>query len=108
MVRVLSGEQIPLPPFYLDLTSFLPLFNLFLTSLLPFFNLCFVTNLEPRFGNHGLQTLGINVMKEIPESEIQAKCFADTGEKRGEILAKKIAGLRPLKVAAKNFTKNPP
>ena len=27
-------------------------------------------------------------MKEIPESEIQAKCFADTGKKRSEILGK--------------------
>ena len=35
-------------------------------------------------------------MKEIPESEIQAKCFADTGEKRGEILAKSFAGFRPF------------
>ena len=35
-------------------------------------------------------------MKEIPESEIQVKCFADAGEKRGEILAKKIADFRPL------------
>ena len=34
-------------------------------------------------------------MKEIPESEIQAKFFADTGEKRSEILAKKFADFRP-------------
>ena len=27
----------------------------------------------------------------IPESEIQAKILADTGEKRGEILAKNVA-----------------
>ena len=35
-------------------------------------------------------------MKEIPESEIQAKFFADTGEKCGEILAKIFADFRPL------------
>ena len=40
-----------LPQFCLILSSFLPL-------LKPQFNLCFVGNLEPRFGNHGLQTLG--------------------------------------------------
>ena len=49
-----------LPPFYLFLTSFLPLFK-------PQFNLCFVTNLELRFGNHGLQTLGI-FCSEVPQS----------------------------------------
>ena len=35
-------------------------------------------------------------MKEIPESEIQAKFFADTGENRGEILAKNFADFRSL------------
>ena len=35
-------------------------------------------------------------MKEIPESEIQAKFFADTGEKRTEILAKNFADFRPF------------
>ena len=35
-------------------------------------------------------------MKEIPESEIQARFFADTGEKRSEILAKNVADFRPL------------
>ena len=47
-------------------TSFLPQFNLLFTSVLPqfyLFNLCFVTNLEPRFGNHGLQTLGSQQQK---------------------------------------------
>ena len=62
MVRVLWGNEILLPPFHLNLTSFLPQVYLLLTSFLPLFlpqfNLCFVTNLEPRFGNHGLQTLG--------------------------------------------------
>ena len=33
------------------LTAFLPLFK-------PQLNLCFVGNLQPRFGNHGLHTLG--------------------------------------------------
>ena len=33
-------------------------FCLFLTSFLPLFNLRSAGNLEPRFGNHGLQTLG--------------------------------------------------
>ena len=35
-------------------------------------------------------------MTRIAESEIQAKHFADTGEKRGEILAKTFADFRPL------------
>ena len=35
-------------------------------------------------------------MKETPKSEIQAKFFADTGEKRSEILAKNFADFRPL------------
>ena len=38
--------------FYLNSTSY---FNLFFYL---FFNPCFVRNLQPRFGNHGLQTLG--------------------------------------------------
>ena len=62
VVRVLSRDQIPLPSFDLNLTSFLPqvclFFTLFPSSLKPPFNLCFVTSLEPRLGNHGLQTLG--------------------------------------------------
>ena len=50
-------------------------------------------------------------MKKIPESEIQAKFIADTGEKSSEISAKNIADYAlefPGKVAARNFTKNPP
>ena len=35
-------------------------------------------------------------MKEIPQSEIQVKFFADTGEKRSEILAKNFADFCPL------------
>ena len=35
-------------------------------------------------------------MKEYPESEIQAKFFADAGEKRSEILAKNFADFYPL------------
>ena len=35
-------------------------------------------------------------MKEFPESEIQAKCFADKGEKRRENLAKNFADFRAL------------
>ena len=38
----------------------------------------------------------IIVMKEFPESEIQAKFFADVGEKRSENLAKNFADFRPL------------
>ena len=57
VVRVFWGKQIPLPPFLTQLnllfTSILPLFNLFFTFFEPQFNLCFVTKLEPRFGNHG-------------------------------------------------------
>ena len=34
-------------------------------------------------------------MKEFPESEILAKFFADTGEKRSEILAKNFADFCP-------------
>ena len=36
VVRVFWGNEIPLPPFYLSLTSFLPQFYLNLTSFLPF------------------------------------------------------------------------
>ena len=35
-------------------------------------------------------------MKEFPESEVQAKCFADAGEKRPENSAKTFADFRPL------------
>ena len=35
-------------------------------------------------------------MKETPESEIQTKFFADTGEKRSELLARNFADFRPL------------
>ena len=55
------GERIsatPLPRFYLDFTSTLPQFYLFLTSFLPHFNPSSAGNLEPQFGNHGLQPLG--------------------------------------------------
>ena len=38
-VRVFWQNEIPLPPFYLNLTFFLPQFYLFLTSFLPLFNL---------------------------------------------------------------------
>ena len=61
VARVWSGEQIPHPIFtssYLNFASVLPQFYLFLTFLKPHFNLCSASNLEPRFGNHGLQTLG--------------------------------------------------
>ena len=48
---------------------------------------------------------------KAPKSEILANCFADMGEKCGEILAEKnFADVRPSisdKVAVRNFTKNP-
>ena len=47
-----------LPQFYLNFTSVLPQVYLFLTCFLPQFNLRSIGNLEPRFGNHGLQTFG--------------------------------------------------
>ena len=46
-----------------------------------------------------------------PESDVLAKCFADTGEKCGENLAKNFADSHPGflqypgKLAARNFTK---
>ena len=46
------------PPFYLNFTSMLPLFNLFFPLFKIQLSLCFVRNLEPQFGNHGLQTFG--------------------------------------------------
>ena len=53
----------------------------------------------------------ISIMTTIPESEIQVKFFADTGEKRGggkrNILQIFVLEF-PGKVAARNFTKNPP
>ena len=58
VVRVWSGEQIPASHCNLNFTSVLPQFYLHLTSYLPQFNLCSAGNLEPRFRNHDLQTLG--------------------------------------------------
>ena len=37
----------------------------------------------------------LDLMKEIPESEIQVKFFVDAGEERGEIFVKNIADFRP-------------
>ena len=42
VVRVLWGNEILLPPFYLNFTSFSPQFCLFLTSFLPF-----LTSIQP-------------------------------------------------------------
>ena len=50
-----GGNEIPLPPFYLSLTSFLPQFYLFLTSFLPLSNLN-LTSAWSRISNHGLET----------------------------------------------------
>ena len=50
-------------------------------------------------------------MTMIPKSEVHAKLFADTGEKRGELFSKIFADFVlqfPGKVAARNFTKNLP
>ena len=59
VVRVWSGEQIPAPHLNLNFASVLPQFY---NLVLPFFNLILTHrsagNLEPRFGNHNLQTLG--------------------------------------------------
>ena len=55
VVRVFRGSEIPLPPFDLNLTSFLPQFYLFLTSFLPLFNLN-LTSASSRISNHGLET----------------------------------------------------
>ena len=55
VVRVLWGNEIPLPPSYLNLTSFLPQFCLFLTFFLPLFNLN-LTSASSRISNHGLET----------------------------------------------------
>ena len=55
MVRVLSGEQISLPPFDLNLTLFVPQFYLILTSFLPLFNLN-LTFASSGISNHGLET----------------------------------------------------
>ena len=56
VVRVFWGNEIPLPPFYLNFaTPFLPQFYLFLTSSLPLFNLN-LTSASSRFSNHGLET----------------------------------------------------
>ena len=52
---VFRGSEIPLPPFYLNLTSFLPQLYLFLTSFLPLFNLN-LTSASSRISSHGLET----------------------------------------------------
>ena len=70
VVRVSSREQIPAPHFNLNLTSVLPQFYLFLTSFLPQFYLCSAGNLEPRFGNHGLQTLGNPLCRNLPLTRV--------------------------------------
>ena len=51
VVRVFRGNVIPLPPLYLNLTSFLPWF----TSFLPLLNLN-LTSASSRISNHGLET----------------------------------------------------
>ena len=56
VVRVFWGNEIPIPSFYLNLTSFLPHFYLFLTSFLPFSNLN-LTSASSRISNHGLETM---------------------------------------------------
>ena len=65
LVGVWSGERVPAPHSNLNVALILPLF-------LPHLNLCSAGNLEPRFGNHGLQTLWLetwlqteNLNKEI-------------------------------------------
>ena len=45
------GNEIPLPPFHLNVTPFLPQFYLILTSL----NLN-LTSAQPAISNHGLET----------------------------------------------------
>ena len=55
VVRVLWGNGIPLPPFYLNLNPFLPQFYLFLTSFSPNFYLN-LTSAQPAISNHGLET----------------------------------------------------
>ena len=52
----------------------------FLTSFLPRFNLRSASNLEPRFGNHGLQTLGFSNFSRLPAGftmthQKPAQCF---------------------------------
>ena len=54
-------------------TSMLPSFYLFFTSFKTQFNLCFFTNLEPRLGNHGLQTLCWPEM--IIPRDAESTCF---------------------------------
>ena len=36
------------------------------------------------------------IMRIIPKSEVQVKCFADTGKRRGDIAAKLFADFRPF------------
>ena len=68
MVRVFRGNEIPLPPFYLNLTSFLPQFYLFLTSFLPFFNLNLTSALS-RISNHGLETTVYRLLAKNHDSQ---------------------------------------
>ena len=55
MVRVFWGNEIPLPPFYLNFTPLLPQFHLFFTSFLPLFILN-LTSASSRISNHGLES----------------------------------------------------
>ena len=53
--ELLSGEQISLPPFNLNLASFLPQLYLILTYFLLLFNLN-LTSASSGISNHGLET----------------------------------------------------
>ena len=55
----------------------LPQLDLFKTSILPHFNPCSAGNLEPRFGNHGLQTLG----NWLPRMRSRAQQYCKRGSK---------------------------
>ena len=55
MVRVWSGDRIPLPPCNLNFASFLPQFYLIWTSFLPLFHVN-LTSASSGISNHGLET----------------------------------------------------
>ena len=74
VVRVLSGNKIPLPPFNLNLTVFLPQLYLILTSFLPHFNL----NLTS--ASLGISNLGFKTTVYRPLEFLQAICTVISGD----------------------------
>ena len=91
VVRVFWGNEVPLPPFYLNLTSFLPQFYLLLTSFLPLLNLN-LTSASSRISNHGLET----TVYRLLEDSRRRKRWKTNGEKMVDFWCRFFHGLVPI------------